>query len=362
MTEAASVPEKPDPQSGTTTIDDKMRFGPQRMAYGATKDLAIEIADAVSDHIKGKVVVIAGTQLMTDFANLEATKVTLAGLEGEYSRIAEFVASMSESARRGPDGAAKLPVRAARSDAAGMVAAAAGANPFVAAAVGVLNLLRSDVEYHGTQTSIDRLAFELHVAGALQRRGAAKVFVPDLMVQPHTSVTDSKLLETLEKVASAKRAAWLAVAPLVTRLARAEALLDHAISEKQDAATLEKLRVEVREARQDLEPFNAPLSHADQIFDALQAQWREIKQDAELSGLARMLRIEAIKKLDPVFVHCAVVDSGGHHRIRKNLLWMIFIGDGLTFTGGAVARWGLLAPDGAVELGGIVSATRTGER
>jgi len=347
-------------EPGKLTIDDKMRFGPQRMAYSAAHDIASEIASKVSDSTRQKIVVIAGTQLLADFANLEATKLSLLGLQLEYRRIEANVNRIDqESASTADEGALEAVVGVAG---AGVVAlAAAGTNPFVAAALGVLSLMQSDVEFHGTETPVDRLAFEIDVAAAVKAAGAAKVLIPEFMIRPLADSSSSKLQALLEQVAAAKGDAWNAVAPFIARLTRAEADLDLAVTEKRDAKEIELLRVNVREARRDLEPFHRPLSKADQVFDEMQAQWRKTETGTELSTLARMLRAEAIHAMSPTYLHCAIVASGGHHRIHRHLLRMLFAGDGLTFSGGAVARWALLATDGSIELGGVLSASKSGE-
>jgi hypothetical protein len=69
--------------------------------------------------------------------------------------------------------------------------------------------------------------------------------------------------------------------------------------------------------------------------------------------LARLLRAEAIKTEEPIYLHAVVVSSGGHHRIARSLWRTMFYGDGLTFVGGATVRWSLLAADGSIEKGGI---------
>jgi hypothetical protein len=62
--------------------------------------------------------------------------------------------------------------------------------------------------------------------------------------------------------------------------------------------------------------------------------------------LARLLRAEAIRVRQPAFLNAAVVASGGHNRIIRNLFRMLFLGDGLSFAGGATVRWALLGSDG----------------
>lgn len=347
-------------EPGKLTVDDKMRFGPQRMAYAAAHDIAIGIASRVREATSQKFVVIAGTQLLADFANLEASKLSLIGLIHEYIRIKSFAESVKDEKEALSDEGVLEAVAGLAGAGAAVAAAAAGVNPFVAAALGVLSLMQSDVEIHGAETPVDRLAFEIDVAAAVKDAGAAKVLIPDFMVQPLANSSDSKLQELLGQVAKAKGDAWDSVAHFIARLSKAEADLDLAITEKKVAKEIDLLRVAVRDGRRDLEPFHRPLSKADEVFDDMQAQWRKIETGAELSTLARMLRVEAIHRMSPIYLHVAIVASGGHHRIHKHLLRMLFAGDGLTFAGGAVARWALLAGDGSIDRGGVLSASKTG--
>src|SRR6185369_3134949 len=110
---------------------------------------------------------------------------------------------------------------------------------------------------------------------------------------PLAKAEDSALRRALEDLAKAKSAAWDAIAPLIRRVLEAETALDKAVAAKKDD-DIKKCQAELDEARRAIEPLNAPLMHADQLFDDLQAQWRKIEEGEQVSKLARMLRIEAI--------------------------------------------------------------------
>jgi hypothetical protein len=156
---------------------------------------------------------------------------------------------------------------------------------------------------------------------------------------------------------TAKAAAWATIAPLVAQLISAEAELDQATqAATKEPALIARLTAEVATLRRDTEPLVAPLGRADQRFDDLQTQWCRIDSTSELSVMARLLRAEAIHALQPTYLHCAIVATGGQQRISRSLFRTIFTGDGLSFTGGAIARWALLAPNGAVQAGGIASS------
>jgi hypothetical protein len=365
---AAALAEKP--EAGKTTIDEKMKFGPLRLAYESARDLGYSIGITIADKIKDETVVIAGTQLLADYANLQAALLTLDGLQKDYELLQRFAKEMrSKTGGFVVEGAPGLQakgtgiVQESPALAADTAAAAATANPIVAAALGALALLQSDVEFHGAETKVDRLAFELAVAGTLKKYDTKKVIIPDLVLAPLQVPKNSVFRTALDAVAEAKAKAWLEIAPLIKRALDAEAALDKAAQVKdadQKAAAVATAQAELDTARRNLEPINTPLMRADQALDDLQAEWRKVEPGEQLTALARMLRVEAIATLrvdgkPPIYLHCAVVESGGHHRIHRSLLRMLFFGDGLSFAGGAIVRWALLASDGSIEQSGMVS-------
>jgi hypothetical protein len=231
---------------------------------------------------------------------------------------------------------------------------------FLSAALGLVSIFREDVEYHGAQTAIDSLAFELALAAQLTRgdNKAAKVFVPDLMGVPLSESSKGSLRDRLEGVQNSKTKAWASIGPAIKQLVQLEAELDQATKEK-NQKVVDRLSSEVGYTRRDIDPLVSPLGRADQRFDNLQAQWAQVDQTTGLSPLARLLRAEAIHALQPLYLHAAIVSSGGHHRISHNLFRTMFLGDGLSFAGGAIARWALLEKEGSVADGGIVTVQRT---
>jgi hypothetical protein len=357
------------PLEGKTTIDDKLIFDPLRLSYESARAIASKIVRSIVDHIKDQVVVVVSTSVLADFANLQAAYLTLEGLTQEYSSIAQHAQDSVDNRKKpatgfelfglteGAAATAATAVGALLGTAAAMVTPIGTA---VTAALGVLSLFREDVEYHGVNTSVDRLAFEIDVAASLKSHGAAEAFVPDLMTIPLAEAMAESLRGRLAATEKAKAAAWATIAPLVAQLITAEAELDQATqAATKDPALIVRLTAEVSTLRRDTEPLVGPLGRADQRFNDLQTQWCQIDSASELSVMARLLRAEAIHALHPSYLHCAIVASGGQQRITHSLFRTIFTGDGLSFTGGAIARWALLAPNGAVQAGGIASSQQT---
>jgi hypothetical protein len=137
-----------------------------------------------------------------------------------------------------------------------------------------------------------------------------------------------------------------------------EPQLDTATKDK-NQKLVDQLTIQVTNMRSDLDPIVTPLSRSDQKLTDLQTQWNRTDTGSGLTVLARPLRAEAIQSLKPLYLHAAIVSSGGYNRISHNFFRTMFLGDGLSFTGGAIARWALLDNDGAVKMEGIASAQIT---
>jgi len=341
------------PLEGKTTIDDKMFFEPERLSYKSADKITLRIADAVGDDIKDQTVVIAGTRLLADLANLRATYLTLHSVAKDYRDIANLGSRLAE--RRAQPQRAQPPLDVAHSTliAEAVTAAIAPATSLVTAALGLLSFFREDVEYHGAKTTVDSLAFEIALAAKLKSKGAKEVIVPDLMVISTTKIGTNSLSMRLAKAQKAKSDAWAAVGPMISELVRLEAELDEAARRK-DQERFERLSALVSDLRRDMHPVSDPLSRADQRLASLLSDLNKTDESSEVTLLARLLRAEVILDFQPKYVHAKVVSSGGHHRISRSLLRTIFVGDGLSFSGGAVVRWALLEAEGSVKNGGIL--------
>lgn len=352
------------PLEGKTTLDDKVSFEPTRLSYRCAERLAARIADAIASLVNGRKVVVAGVPFLTDLANFNALGATLDGLRKDYESL-EASAQRFERLRLGigvdkKSGAAPLPAdlgEAANLDAkdaaAKMKLLSAPVLLGVQTALGLVSLLRSDVEYVGAMTVIDPLAFELGLAVALQRKKAEAVFVPELAVVSPTAAGGS-LVNRIERVQKAKRSAWAAIAPTVAELARLDVELVEAEADK-DQRAVDRLAAQQAVLHRELDPISEPLSRADQRLSELWSQWDKVDEHSGLTVFARLLRAEALNALAPVYVHATVVASGGHHRVSRSLWRTMFSGDGLSAMGGAIVRWAVLGSDGTVLEGGIMA-------
>ncbi|MEO7141934.1 MAG: hypothetical protein ABI165_00350 [Bryobacteraceae bacterium] len=343
--------------TGTTTLDDKMMFEPGRLSYESADHIAQQIADEVQREIQGKTVVVLDTTVLNDLANLRAATVELEALVIEYKGLADNAGALQE--RRAA--VAAVPQDAVRSFsmiapvASASVAALSSLNAVVGAGLGLVSLFRQDVALHGTETKVDPLALEIAVGARLKAAGAEKVFLSDLIIPEPAK--DKSLQKAIREVEEVKARAWQAIAPSVSALVQLDAKLDQAVTAK-NQADVDTLTAEISGLRRDLQPVSDPLTRADQRLSDLNKQWNSIDDKSGLSVLARLLRAEAIHAMKAIYLHCAVVASGGHNRIVRSLWRTMFSGDGVSFMGGAVARWALLEKDGSLTKGGILVCRR----
>src|SRR4051812_41722487 len=95
-TAAASTasPQPPARLDGTTTMDDKLKFEPERLSYEAAVRLARQIADDVCTRIprttNGKPdhpVVVASSGYLADLANRSWSEAVLDGLKQDYDAV-----------------------------------------------------------------------------------------------------------------------------------------------------------------------------------------------------------------------------------------------------------------------------------
>jgi hypothetical protein len=338
------------PLEGKTTVDDKATFEPERLSYAAARDIAGRIAGAVEAAVAGRPVVVANDAFLADLGNLGTAKQQLQMLTEDYQRV--------EASLRGQPAAAEIAPEAedVGAEALGpLVAAIPALATGLQGALGLVSLLREDVDIRGTVTKIDTRAFDIAVASALVK--AAEVYVPDLMVVQAPLETGGSLMARLRAMQKARHDAWIAVGPLLADLGRKDTELETA-SRTGPAERVEALSQEVLQLRRAVEPLTETLTSADRRLSDLQTQWDKPSETTGLTLLARLFRAEALDAKGPNYLHAAVVASGGHLRIRRHLFNMIYGGDSLSAMGGVVARWALLRPDGRFEKGDVVAARR----
>jgi hypothetical protein len=343
-----------EPLEGKTTAEE-MKFEPTRLSYLSAEAVAAEIVGKLKD-VKGKTVVITGTSLLVDFTNLASASTTLDGLLEDYKALSgELVPSPLAS----------------RSLAPTMDVAAAAALTQV---LGLISLFRQDVDYKGYETVVDPLSFEIVLANALKAKEAAMVIVPDLFVMGPKFLVEGGLKTKIEQVHEAKAKAWKVVARNIQPILQLEAELEeaHQASKHHEVRRISK---DLSQLREEADPLTERLSQVDRRLSELETAWERVPEGQAISPLGRLLRADAIlerskgaigkpevDKENPtntIFLHASVVASGGHQRISRHLLRMLFLGDGISFDAGVVARWAVLSQNGVFDQGGLCYGQKT---
>lgn len=331
---------------GKTTADEGMSFEPGRLAYRAAERIAEAIAWKLQASRIGpgseRTVIVAGVDLLVDFANLSASLALLEGIQRDYESIKPPSAGNRAKLLGAPPALASMvtPVQAA-----------------VETTIGLLSLFREDTDYRGSKASIDALAFEMAIAGKLKELKVKSVIVPALFIVSRAKTTEQCLFGCLRKAQVAKAEAWQRVGPDISQLIAAEARLSLAIQSK-DAEAEHSETAKVTELRRDLEPLSEALGQADRRLTDLESIWNKADPETGLTALGRLIRAEAIRdhSPEPVYVHASIVLAGGYNRVSRSLFRTMFFGDGLSSVGGTVARWALVESDGTIVDGGILDA------
>ena len=201
--------EKPSitPLDGKTTVDDKVRFEPERLSYQSASLIAERIARRVSKELEGWSVVIVDTSTVADIANLEATFFELTQLANDYEALAERAVQLHErrSERSEDSVKTKLPPGSGVIQESFVVAPViTAATTAISAGLGLMSLFRQDVELHGTETSIDSLSFKIALAEQLCSK--TKVLIAELYVPHKEDLSKSKLQQQMAQVRAAYRA------------------------------------------------------------------------------------------------------------------------------------------------------------
>ncbi len=328
------------PKTGTLTADGEMYFLPERQSYRASTVLARQIADGVYGQLKtGRPVVVADLSFLNDLGNLLAVRRQLQGLVQDYTDLTppaggERAFNAGAESARGVSPFNLFP----------------GVSSLLPAALGALGMLKEDVEYKGIRTVLDPLSFRLAVVGRVAQNGH-EAYVPDL-ISPQDSDAVNGIAALIQSVHQARASTWRALAPQIRQLAQKDVELDRA-SRSADQAEVDRVAAELAGLRADLDPITRPLEDADRRLADLEASLYGDSAN-KLTLLARLLRAEAIERMKPEILHVAIVSSGGYNRLSRSFFRMFLPGDGLSWLGGAVARWALLETDGRVRAAGVV--------
>lgn len=344
------------PLDGRTTLNDKMFFEPERLAYASSEDIADAIAEAVDKHLgttNQRPVVITAGELLIDLSNLAAAEAMLASAKLQFQTCTQLGGAINSTADL-----IKAPLEGLAFTAA-VAAVAPAVAPAVAAltsAITLVSLFRENVVLSGVTTEMDQLTFRILVAAKLRKK-EIRVRLYDTEL-PSQAPGSSPLLTALQDAEMARSDAWKALAPHLAALAEGQAKLDAAArANPQNNAALDAAAKDVTAKRQKITPVTNLLERADAHLAGLRTHLEKVDEKTGMLTLGRLLRAEMVRAGGSFILHVGVVAAGGHHRV-SNTLWRTSAD--VSAMGGAVARWALLEADGAFEAGGMFQA-RKGE-
>ncbi len=182
--------------------------------------------------------------------------------------------------------------------------------------------------------------------------------IAELYIPYEEELSSSELRRLMAQVRAARSKTWQIVSPKISALVRLDTQLDQAAKNK-DQQKLDELSTHIGAIRRDVQPVTDSLKEIDGRLAAIEKLWAQVDSTTGFTVLARMLRAEALRSFGGLLLHAAVVASGGTTRTIRNLWRTLWSGDGVSFSGGAVARWALLGPSGIFIKGGVETATVT---
>jgi hypothetical protein len=362
------------PLEGKTTLDDKMAFEPERLAYVSTRAAAIKVALRVLEKLPqaqgnnpARTVAITGGPLMADLNNLSAMLVLINQIKKQYDTCAAIAKALAVPSVPPPplDAEGDEGFESVKSIAKSVAKsiASAGFPPVASAAtavIGLLSFFRSDVEYKGATAKVDQLALRILIADKLKCR-CTEVIIDELVrVDSSQAGGNASLLDALETLEQARDQAWTLLSPHLATLADAQAKLESASRAPNNMAGAQKAAETVSVIRKRIGVASDALERADAQFEHVRSEL-EKADDGGTMMLAKLLRAELIRDVNPYYLHVSVVSSGGHHRVTRTLWRTLFWGDGLSAMGGVVVRWALLEPTGSFMCGGVVDERASAE-
>jgi hypothetical protein len=325
---------------GKTTLDGKMFFEPERLAYESTNTIAAAISATVEPLVKDqRPVVITAGEFLADLSNLTAVDAQLTNVVEQYATCKRLGAAINSPTPESLSAAA-----------AGIAGIIGPAVTVLTSAIGLVSLFRENVDLSGVKTDMDQLAFRIVVAARLK---VGNITVRLYETELPSPVNASPLLEALKDAENARAEAWEALAPHLAALAEAQAKLDAAARVQNNAAAVDQAAKEVTAKRQKITPVTNLLERADAQLASLRAHLEKVDEKSGMMTLGKLLRAERAKRDNAYILHVGVVAAGGHHRVAHSLFRRR---DSVGATGGAVARWAFLDSDGTFLAGAVSDA------
>lgn len=350
---ASSGPKVERPK-GDVTVADSVFIEGQVITHAAAARIARRIGEEIQGIVhKGDLVVLLDDELIASLRAHRALLLQLHLFVKAYDSI-------------GP-AAAQLASFAAAAIAIG------SATKVVESIADLAGLFGSDVQFSGRAVTVSSISFNLELAHHVRSNTDAAIYYPRIVTfEPGTRVpkSHSDLANGFGKVNVARKRAVERLRPELESMATLEKellTLERSLAEETDAAKKKKLqseieskRVEVATARKLVDPDLILLENTD-------TQWHQLikalNTPDETSKIPPLQRIEeaagvnerfgAAESRPAWFLYSKIETAGGTYRVRKSLWRSLIWGDGVSFSGGVVASYGLF------DKAGMLAASRT---
>ena len=343
------------PLDGSTTIDDKVFLECEILAQEAvskiSQRIAHEIHELASEQRPATIILVDAT-IASALQMLAALELQLAFFEKSFAAVAPAGQPTAGNVTR----LAAVP--------------GLGIGAVTGAVQGVLDLLglfRQDTQFNGRSVNIKDQALFLEIAHFLRVK-KFQVLHPRLLsyqASEAIQLSESTLGKLFDGVFTARSAAVSRFRP---QLARVSGIEQQILDRERDfpaadparqkilTAEIQDLKNQLIDARKNLDPDLV-------LFDNTDTQWNELTKglnapDAKTGQVPIQLinrAVEAVCRFKTAestacFLYAEAIVAGGTTRIRRNLWRTLFVGDGLTFSGGAIVAYALFDGNARIVL------------
>jgi hypothetical protein len=328
---------------GQTTIDDKVAIEVELACYEELHVLAAEIRRRVErqlppepdvDSFAATIASDARVHLFFLDQTLRLALDIASTLELQLKNLREAYNGAAATANDGlneleaPKAESELKQREVGvfSDLMNPVSAAADA------AVALLGALKSDTRYVGRQVVIPEQAFALALAHEWEDSGRVSFHYPTLFVPPtaQRQALMQNFVAALDAVVAERKTAAKALSNLLVRVSRMKPDEERFPAAK---AALDSARDQFQAAEAVFENVSNKLTTADEKTGLTQLQLVERAAFVHSIGRASSGRT--------FYLFAQAVSAGGAFRISRNILRMLFWGDGLEHSGGCIVTFAL---------------------
>lgn len=332
----------PKPLEGATTVDDNMKFEVEALSHVAVGALASQIAVRIKEMIR------PNAPVRIIFLN-EGLAHALEFHQSFLAQLGILKSSFLGAAQAAEQGLKPLPKKGQKPSKAfrapsGSGAASITAVGAVSAAVNLLALFRQDTNYYGRKVEISEPALVVELARHLNEIEGVSFRWLGLGLSAETflgSTLSPRFLTELQDVMGDRDEATGKIHRLAVAI-----------------GNLPKNDAKIKPAQFALDQAHELHDSADGILRQLTSSLSNPDQETGVAPIqllkrASELQTEIIQNHTKLYLLYARVETaGGSYRVRRNLFRTLFLGDGVSFSGGSVASFALFEPDGEFVLSG----------